>query len=244
MNKMPIAAILAMCVLSSPVWSENLSVGVEASDYMPIYKGDGAGYKGYARELLDSFASKNGYSFTYVVYPVARLHTEFAVKKSLDFKYPDNAYWAREVKKDAKITYSKGTITVTEGLMVLPGRKGKGNITSIATLRGFTPYPYLDQIKKNAIAVTEANSPESVISMGEAGRVDAVYLGVISANYLMAEVMRKPGILVFDDALPSTRSDFSLSSIEHPEVIRKFDEYLVNEKETIAKLKAKYKIVE
>ena len=244
MKKLTILAALATCVLSSHAWSGSFTVGVEATDYMPIYKGEGAKYTGYARELLDGFASKNGHTFTYTPLPVARLFDEFVVKKTLDFKFPDNAYWANDIKKDIKISYSKGAISVTEGLMVLPANKGKESVTKIVTVRGFTPYPYLDQIKSKKIALSEANTPEAAISMGEAGRVEGVYLGVITANYLMTDVLKKPGVLVFDDKLPSTKSDFSLSSIAHAEVIKQFDEYLVKEKDAVAKLKAKYKIVE
>lgn len=244
MKKITVLAALATCLLASPAWSDNFTVGVEATDYMPIYKGDGSNYIGYAKELLDNFASKNGHTFTYIRLPVARLFDEFVVKKSLDFKFPDNAYWAKDIKKDTKIAYSRGVVSVTEGLLVLPTNKGKGNVAKIALVRGFTPYLYMDQIKNKAITANEVNSPGAGISMVEAGRVDAIYLSVIVANYLMTDVLKKPGVLVFDDKLPNSKSDFSLSSIAHPEVVKQFDEYLVKDKDTVDKLKAKYKIVE
>ena len=56
--------------------------------------------------------------------------------------------------------------------------------------------------------------------------------------------MRKPGTLVYDGSLPKSSNDFSLSTIAHPEVIKQMDEFLVKERDTVAKLKAKYKIVE
>ena len=56
--------------------------------------------------------------------------------------------------------------------------------------------------------------------------------------------MKKPGVLVLDDALPKSVNDFSLSSIGHPEVVKQMDEFLVKEKDLVLKLKAKHKIVE
>ena len=244
MKNILVISTLATFLLASPAWSDNFTVGVESTDYMPIYKGDGSNYVGYARELLDGFAAKNGHTFTYVRLPVARLFDEFAVKKTLDFKFPDNAYWAKDIKKDTKIAYSRGVVSVSEGLLVLPTNKGKGNVSKIALVRGFTPYLYVDQIREKKIVANEVNSPEAGISMVEAGRVDAVYLSMIVVNYLMTDVLKKPGVLVFDDKLPNSKSDFSLSSIARPEVIKQFDEYLVKEKDTVDKLKAKYKIVE
>ena len=54
-----------------------------------------------------------------------------------------------DAKKGIAITYSKGLVAVTEGLLVLSAMKGKQTTVAkiAATLRGFTPFPYLDQIK-------------------------------------------------------------------------------------------------
>lgn len=221
------------------------SVGVESNDYLPISKGDGGAYSGYARDLLDAFAAKNGHTFRYKPMPVMRLFDEFAVQKSLDFKFPDNPYWAADAKKGLNLSYSKGVVAVTEGLMVLPANKGKvTTVSKIATLRGFTPFPYMDLIKAKKISVTEVNGADAAIKLGEAGRVDGVYLGTLAANYIMAETLKQPGVLVFDAALPNSTNDFSLSTLAHPEVIKQLDEFLVKEKDLVAKLKAKHKIVE
>lgn len=235
---------LSVTLVSPGAWAGKFTIGVESNDYMPIYKGDGGSYTGFARDLLDAFGAKYGHTFTYMPMPVSRLWDEYLVQKSLDLKFPDNGYWNGDAKKGIKIVYSDGLIRVTEGLMVLPQAKGKGAVSKIGTLRGFTPYPYLGQIKEKKITVTEVNTTESAISVGEAGRVDGVYLGVMAANYVMGERMKKPGILVFDEQLPSSKSEFSLSSIAHPEVVQQMNEFLDKEKDAVAKLKAKYKISE
>ena len=51
---------------------------------------------------------------------MSRLLDEFASKKSVDFKFPDNAYWAADAKKGIPISQSKGLVVVTEGMLVLP----------------------------------------------------------------------------------------------------------------------------
>ena len=244
MKKLTIVAILTTGLFSPAAWSGNFTVGVEANDYLPIFNGQDSEYSGYARDLLDSFASKYGHRFTYSPLPVARLFNEFAVKKSLDLKFPDTPYWANDVKKNVKVVYSKSAVLVTDGLLVLPQNKGKGSVTSIVTIRGFTPYPYLEQINIKQISLREENTPTAAINVAAAGRADGVYLGMVVANHLMIDVIKKPGILVFDDKLPNMKSEYSLSSINHPELIKQFDEYLVKEKDTVAKLKAKYQIVE
>ena len=244
MKRISFFAVLCATALSTTTWAGSYTVGVEATDYLPISKGDAGSYSGYAREVLDAFASKYGHSFTYKPMPVARLFDEFAVQKSLDFKFPDNAYWGGDSKKGVTVVYSKGLVSVTEGLMVLPENKGKTSVSKIVTIRGFTPYPYLDQISAKKIAVSEVNAADAALNMVEAGRVDGVYMGQVTANYILAEVMKKPGVLVFADKLPSSKNDFSMSTIARPEVIKQMDEFLVKEKDTVAKIKAKYKIID
>jgi ABC-type amino acid transport substrate-binding protein len=242
-------------LLSTLVWTLGLAVtshaaaftiGVESTEYSPIYKGDTGNYSGYARELLDAFAAKAGHQFTYKPMPISRLFDEFAKQKSLDFKFPDNPQWQQDVKKGVNITYSSSAVTVTEGLLVLPANKGKPltNIHTIGTLRGFTAWPYMDQIKAKTISVVEANAADAALLMGINGRVDAVFLNTISANYTLAEKLKQPKALVFDDKLPSEKSDFSLSTIAHPEVVKAFNDFLAKEKDTVSKLKAKYNIIE
>lgn len=244
MKKLTIVAILTTGLFSPAAWSGNFTVGVEANDYLPIFNGQDSEYSGYARDLLDSFASKYGHRFTYSPMPVARLHHEFAVKKSLDLQFPDCPYWANDLKKNAKIVYSKSAVLVTDGVMVLPQNKGKGSITNLVTIRGFTPYPYLDQINSKNVTLREENVPTAAIHMVVAGHAEGAYLSTAVADRLMAEVIKKPGILVFDDQLPYMKNEYTLSSINHPELIKQFNEYLVKEKNSVAKLKAKYRIVE
>ena len=162
-----LAALLIGMASSGSAWSGNYSVGVEGHQYLPISNGEGGSYTGYARELLDAFAAKAGHKFTYKPMPIARLYDEFLVQKSLDLKFPDNAYWAGDAKKGLKIAYSGGLVSVSEGLMVLPADKGKpiSRVAKIAIIRGFTPYPYLDQVKAKKISVSEANTPDAALSI-------------------------------------------------------------------------------
>ncbi|MDK2126083.1 substrate-binding periplasmic protein [Parachitinimonas caeni] len=239
------AVSLLLTVTVQSAWAGNFTVGVEAIDYLPIYKGEGSQYSGFSRELLDAFAAKYGHQFSYKAFPVARLFDEF-IKGGLDFKFPDNPQWSSDAKKGKNISYSKGAVEVVEGLMVLPENKGKGiaTIRKLATMRGFTAWPYLDAINKKTIELTESNSFEALIQMGINKRADGIYISTIVGNFYLNEVMKKQGALVLDSSLPNTQSSFSLSSQNHPEVIAQFNEFLGKEKAAIAKLKAKYKIEE
>ena len=64
MKRWTLLSTLIAGLLSTSVWAGNFTVGVEGTDYMPISKGDGASYSGYAKDLLDAFAAKYGHTFT------------------------------------------------------------------------------------------------------------------------------------------------------------------------------------
>jgi ABC-type amino acid transport substrate-binding protein len=175
--------------------------------------------------------------------PVARLYDEFLVKKSVDFKFPDNSFWAGDAKKGLSVSYSKGLLSVIDGSMVVPANKGKkAAVATLVTVRGFTPFPYLDAIKGGKIKVTEVTSPDQAIKMVQSGQTEAAYLGVVATEYILSDKMKTPGALVFDDKLPSSTNDFVVSTLTHPEVLKQLDEFLVKEKSTVEKIKAKYKI--
>lgn len=246
MKQKLLISLLFAGACSGQVLAANLTIGVETTDYLPIAKSEADVYSGYARDVLDAFAAKYGHKLTYKALPVARLYDEFLVQKSVDLKFPDNPYWAKDLKKDAAISYSKGLVVVTEGVLVTKANKGKGldALTKMSIVRGFTPFPYMDQIKAKKIAVSEMNSAEAAIKMTESGRTNGAYLGILSATYIMTEVLKQPGMLEFDDKLPNSKNDFTLSSISHPEVIKQMDEFLLKEKDTVAKIKAKHKINE
>ena len=232
--------------LTSAAGSGEYTIGVEGVDNLPVANGENSNYTGYARELLDTFADKYGHKFNYRPMPVDRLMDEFAVKKSLDFKFPDNPHWASDLKTDANIAYSASSVTVIDGLFVKPMHKGKGldRIKTIATQRGFTPFPYLAEIEAKKIKVDEIDSMGDAVKLVEAERADGIFMGQVVTNYLMNEVMKQPGILVFDDKLPNASSEYSLATIKHTELVKQFDEFLSTEKDTVARLKSKHKVVE
>lgn len=239
-----VATLLSALLLAPHAVAAQFTVGVETTDYMPIYKGEGGQYSGYARELLDTFAAKYGHTLTYKPMPVTRLFDEFIKQKSVDFKFPDNPRWQPDLKKGVNITYSKGAVTVVEGMLVLPANKGRplSALKTMATLRGFTPWPFIDAIKSGALRVNEANTADAALQLGLSGRADGVFLNTISADYLLNERLKQPSALVLDESLPVERSEFSLATLSHPEVISQFNEFLTREKSTIDRLKAKYKI--
>ena len=232
--------------LPASTWARNYIVGVENTSVLPIGDASNDQYIGYGRDLLDAFAKKYGHIFTYKAYPGKRLWNEYLVTQSVDFRFPDNQVWAKDLKHKLPISYSSGVITMTDGLMVKPANKGLDieRIKRISMVRGFSPSAYQQRIEAGKIEVNEVSSVGAAIGMVVAGRVDAAYVNIQSATYMINEILGKPGMAAYDDSLPHTHIERSLSSINHPEVIKQLNDFLATEKAILAKLKTKYRIAE
>jgi ABC-type amino acid transport substrate-binding protein len=244
-----IVLVAALFAASPAMAQQKFTVGVEELEYFPQYRWNanqpaGKEYEGYARALLDAFAQAKGYEFTYVAFPVARLFNEFLDKRSVDFKYPDNAYWSAEAKKNLAVIYSDPAADYIDGVMVLPGKQGmkQDDLKTMGIIRGFTAFEYLDAIKGGTVKPEESTDYTSMLKMCMAGRVDGAYGNVAVANWNLKEKIKEPGALVFDPALPHTKSSYRLSSITHPEVIEEFNAWLGQNKSLVDSLKAQYQV--
>ena len=223
------------------------TVGVEAIPFMPYSEVVNKKYRGILRDILDSFAEKQGISFKYKPLPIKRLYTDFYNKK-LDFKLPANEYWQKGIKQKRKLTirYSKPLVYFLDGLMVKGSKMGVSidGVKKIGVVSGFTPWEYLGKIKEKKISKRENPSIVGLLEQGLLGRVDAVYVNVLVGKHYLREVLKKEKELVFAKGLPHTKSAYHIATQKHVEVIEKLNLYLEKNQDKIAELKNKYKIKE
>lgn len=231
---------------SSYCFAENktYTIGVEDIAFLPHFSYENDSYSGFAKELLDTFAKSYGYTFKYEARPTARLYAEYINGNRFDFKYPDNPYWQALRKTGKKVIYSQPIVAYIDGVMVLPERKGAGieNLKKLATMRGFTLRNYLDLITMKKVEIYENNSFISLLKMALMKRVDGAYINIEIARHQLEHVLKKPNALVFDPSLPYTKDFYALSSLKHPEMIKEFNSFLIQERKLIDTLKKKYKV--
>ena len=243
--------VLRRCALSlllglfAPwVAAQEYVVGVEQTEYYPVYSYRNGDYVGYSRELLDAFAAKHGYTFKYVALPIRRLFADFLTKDTLDFKYPDNPIWQGDMKKGLTIAYSKPAFESVEGAMVIAERVGRplSELKTLGTIRGFTPWPYLDAIKAGTIALEESDDLPGLVQKALLQRLDGIFINQAIADYHVTHELKKPGALVLDKGLPNNDVQYLLSTRKHPDVIKQFDAFLAGETALIASLRKKYNL--
>ncbi|MBD9426725.1 transporter substrate-binding domain-containing protein [Pseudomonas sp. PDM15] len=215
-------------------------VGVEAVDYYPIYSAvpPDNHYRGYARELLDLFAARENLRLTYVALPVRRLLHAYRAGQ-VDLVFPDNPRWETK-DKPAGIRYSQPVLQFQDAMLVLPKRLGqpRASFRKLGFVRGFTPWKFQDDIAAGRVSIHESPNPEGLIRMTLAGYIDAANM----ARFHLKRLGRPDSLMVEPILLPLRDSYYHLSSIRHPELIQRFDAFLLREQQAVKALKDKYEL--
>lgn len=223
--------------------SRELVVGVENQSYLPLSSYEKGVYGGFARALLDAFAREQGFTLRYQALPVPRLYAAF-FQGEVDFKFPDHPEWKKPDRAGRTIAYSLPVVTYIDGVSVRPGSKGAGadRIRVLGTVAGFTPWAWQDRLAAGKATLSENTTSEGLVRQTLAGRVDGAYASVAVINYQLDHVLKTPGALVFDPALPHSRDSYHLSSLKHPELIAAFDQWLKQNARKVAALKHQYAV--
>ena len=232
--------IILFLLSASTQAQKTYSVGVEAFPYYPHYQITGESFSGYARDILDAFARVKGYKLRYHPMPYMRIVNLFLSNK-LDFQYPDNEYWLAKRKKNHHIYYSQSAVNYTDGLHLLPNNIGKGldSVKTIGTLLGFTPIQYFPLQDSGQLEIHYSTTVEGLIKQAHLGRIDGLYLNTDVIDYAERNKALK---LVFDPSLPHIKSGYSLSSINHPDIIEDFNHFLNNYPDIVNTIKSKYQL--
>lgn len=219
------------------------TIGVENLEYYPAYTMKDGEYGGYMRELFDTFAQERGYRFVYKALPVNRLFSTF-VHGQVDFKFPDNPNWQQDMRTDKHFTYSDPVVDYLDGTMVRPDMKDASveQIAQLATVSGFTPWAWMDQIRDGKVTLRESIDVGALAQQVLAKRVDAAYANVAVAHHQLDLVLKTPDALVFNRNLPHSRDSYYFSTVNHPEVIADFNAWQTDRADFVRALKEKYAV--
>ncbi len=230
---------------AAPAAKKDFVIGVEQIEYQPYYGLNPAKpeeYIGYAREFFDAFAKEKGYTFTYKMLPVKRLFAEF-FDKQVDFKFPDNPGWSADERKDKTIEYSESICDFTDGLMIHVDNKDvtADKLVEIGTVRGFTPFTYLDLIAKG-LKCSEANTIGALMQQVEAKRIDGAYGNIIVSQQAIKDAGLDASKFMFAEQLPHHKDAYKLSTQLYPELIKEINTFMTEKADFVKELRAKYGI--
>lgn len=214
-------------------------VGIEDIQYLPFYANNNNKLSGYSAEVLELFAQKNGIKFVYRPLPVKRLYKEL-LDGSIDFKYPDNPNWNQAQKKSTKVFYSQGVANYIDGIIAKKENINKNILVKLGTIRGFTAWDYLDEIKSKKIQLQENENMDQLFGMLAKDRIDGAYLNIDVAKYYLKE--HSLGGFDFNSKLKHTKDSYYLSSTKHEALLKEFNIFLTKNKKELQLLKSKYGI--
>jgi ABC-type amino acid transport substrate-binding protein len=217
---------------------EALVVGVEDVDYDPIMNGSDGRFSGYAFQLLELFARRQGLRFSYRPLPIKRM-TPFLLDGQIDLCFPDNPNWRLDLKQGHELAYSEAFVPFQDMVFVKTEAVGRP-IKRLGVVRGFTPKRFQAQIDSGEIQLTEATAPANLVKMALAGRIDGVALaGAVGRHQL--RLLGQPAGLEPDPAYHAKfEMPYRLSSLRHPEVIAQFNDFLKAEATAIQALQKRF----
>ncbi|WP_246172869.1 transporter substrate-binding domain-containing protein [Thermochromatium tepidum] len=238
---MPVRLLLVWLALvaAAPVSAgERYAVGVENIDYRPYQAGHTGVFEGFGRELLDAFATEAGIVFEYRPLPPPRLLASL-LQDRIDFKYPDDPGWAPEARAGQVIHYSRPIVAYLDGTLVRPERLGQpvSMLRVLGTVVGFTPLAWRAAIESGAVSLRENADFGALFQQVLSGRIDGAYANVAVARDQSQRLFGHPDALVFDHRLPFARGDYRLSTRRHPQVIARFDRWLLDRADRVSELK-------
>jgi len=234
-------AATALAIALGPAEAQEvLLIGVEDLVYEPAYTVKNGAYGGYAREFLDAFAADAGFRVEYRALPVPRLYAEF-FNGQVAFKFPDSPNWNAAAKDGKAVVYSGPVARFRDATVVPAGKLGQ-SIDTLGTVTGFTPWVWLDATNAGKIRLSENADFGALVRQVLAGRIQGAYASIAVVNYQLDKVLDKPGALVYDPSLPNSVDSYRLSTISRPDVVSKLDDWMVQNAERIADMKARHAV--
>lgn len=216
-------------------------VGVNDAEYRPFSWVDGQQLQGIDREILDAFATTEGVELVYL--PLPRLRAiELLREGKIQLLYPDDHHWMVHAKEGLSLHYSEAAVHNQSGFFLQGACSKEAPVTRIGTLLGWMPPMYQEEITRGAVELYHFATIDQLLAAGMQGSVDAIYA---ERQFVEAHIARHhPRYLAFDfcDQLPSVIGDLRLSTLKHPEMLDRFNHFLVEQSELTQSISERYRL--
>lgn len=229
-------------LVSANAIAERFIVGAQNLSYFPHYDFESDVDKGVGWAILEAFSDVSGHEFIYVDLPIRRLQMEL-MKGNVDFVYPDNDRWYNSITKTKDKSFSIPLTQAVTGTIVKKKKAGKG-ITSIKHLAiplGFTPVNWQERVNSGDTLLTTVKDVPQGFALLQQDKVDALDLEYHVALYSTATLSQYDDVTL-DLTLPHNEVSFSISTLEHQDIINELNEFITSNPALIKEIRSKYAI--
>ncbi|MBB3167157.1 substrate-binding periplasmic protein [Simiduia aestuariiviva] len=215
-------------------------VGFENLQYAPLFGHRNGVMTGFMGALLADFEREARVQFEYEPLPINRLYRLLFDEARIGFKFPDNPTWVVNSATDPVISYSRPVIAYAN---VLLSRRGEdvdlAKVNMLGSIRGITPAELLSSNLLLVEQVLYFNGPDDMLRALVQGRIDAAYVEQTVARQVSLQ-LRIEEKIQFNCSAPIVSGHYHLSTIKHPEILQKFDAFLVSNGARVDELKKQH----
>ncbi|WP_275797903.1 hypothetical protein [Aliiglaciecola sp. CAU 1673] len=220
-----------------------LTVGIQQINHYPHYDITSGHFRGFAADLLALFTEHEGLQLSYVALPVKRQSA--ALEDSVDLLYPDNPKWQALREGDDGRFFSQEVIRILGVSLVKPDLADItiDKVKTLAVVRGFTPTLWMDLQPDYRFQFVEVSDNLTAAMMALKDRVTAAE-GEYNVLFHQLKRLSLADSLVVARQLPVSHVGYHLSSLKYPQIINRFDQFLVDQRQQIDELIEQYGLIQ
>lgn len=205
------------------------SVAFPSQDFFPQYQlNDANKAVGLLPDILEKFSKDTNIKFQYKFLPVKR-YMEYFKNNQIDFLIPSNPLWSLDYKKGLNVVYSEPIITSIVGILVAKEHENinRAELKKLGTISGYTINGFDSELANKKLKISYSNDPEALLKKVLLKRVQGAYFHIDIAKYY---IEKESMPLVIAKNLPLIKYEYHMSTHQHPEVIKKFNQWLSQNK--------------
>ncbi|QJR79753.1 hypothetical protein CA267_002550 [Alteromonas pelagimontana] len=227
------------CCASSEVGT-TYHVGVENIAYYPIQDFSATPGTGILQDIVSAFAEETHIKVEFIPLPITRFATWYQ-ERAIDFRIPDHPTW--DDAKALALTYSDPVVTLCEATIVLAEHADKpvDFFNIIGMMHGFTASErWKTRIAEERLTIVTDTSLKVLTQMLLHNMVQGLDVDISTIRHELELMNLPPDTVTLAKKIPVSTLSYRMSTIEHPELLAKFDTYLKTHKEQNRELARSY----
>lgn len=239
-----VTAIFLMLPFLSLSHAEDVyRVGVEDIEYYPIQDYRGEEKHGIIAEILNEFAKQEGIRFEFIPLPIHRFNSWYH-DNAIDFRVPDHPSWTQS--QDPHLIFSGPVLSLCEATIVLSknATMPMQEFDRLGTMFGFTPSAkWKDYLAQGKLQLISDPSMKVLTRMLLKEMVDGLDVDMSVVQHQLSLLNLPTETVTFAQKVPHTTLNYRMSTINHSDIIKRFDAFMANKQTVVDGIAAHYPLV-